>query len=430
MKQPVFALIDCNNFFVSCLRLFRPDLEGKPVVALSSNDGCVVARSNEAKALGIPMGAPAFKWRQHFEDNKVIQMSGNFELYGDISKRITALLTSVTPRIEIYSVDESFLDLSELDIRDYTEWGQEVRQRVLQWIGIPVSIGIAPSKTLAKLASDRAKKEPGLGGVLDLMSLNAEERRPYLERMPLRDVWGVGWRLAPQLQAQGIINAAQLADMPPKLAQSQMGIRGRQMVSELNGTSCFKLEMFGKPAQSISSTRTFGHDTQKLHVMESALATFTAKACFRLREGHQLARKAGFFMTTNRHKPGYKMVSREIRLPHPSADTGYITTLLNQELATAFNNKELYHRAGVWLGDFIPETELQIDLLGAVDPAEHDAAASRMQAVDTLNNRFGRRTVRFATEDLNNAWQPLRELQTPRYTTRWDELPKVKIKRP
>lgn len=430
MSQPVFALIDCNNFFVSCLRLFRPDLEGKPVVALSSNDGCVVARSNEARALNIPMGAPAFKWRQHFKDNNVIQMSGNFELYGDISKRITTLLTTMTPRIEVYSVDESFIDLSELEISDYTAWGREVRQRILEWIGIPVSIGIAPSKTLAKLASERAKKEPDLAGVLDLMSLETAQRRPYLERMPLRDVWGVGWRLAPQLQAQGIINAALLADMPPKLAQSQMGIRGRQMVAELNGTSCFKLEMYGKPAQSISSTRTFGQDTQALHVMESALANFAAKACFRLREGHQLARKAGFFIATNRHKPGYKMVSREIRLPHPSADTGYITALLNQELAGAFNDKAWYHRAGVWLGDFIPETDVQIDLLGAIDPAKHDASQDRMQAVDKLNKRFGRRMVHYASEDMDTSWQPLRELQTPRYTTRWDELPKVKIKYP
>lgn len=427
MNRPVFALIDCNNFFVSCLRVFRPDLEGKPVVALSSNDGCVVARSNEAKALGVPMGAPAFKWRQHFEDNHIIQMSGNFELYGDMSRRITAILTTVTPRIEIYSVDESFLDLSELEIDNYTEWARAVRERVLRWTGIPVSIGIAGSKTLAKLAADRAKKEPELGGVLDLATLDANQRLPYLERTPLKDIWGVGWRLAPRLQSQGITNAAQLTTMPPRLAQSQMGIRGRQLITELNGTSCFALEMLGKPAKSISSTRTFGHDTNQIHVLEAALANFAAKACYRLREGRQLARKAGFFITTNRHKPGYKMISREIALPMPTADTGLITGLLNDELAKNFNNKEWYHRAGVWLHDFIPETELQIDLLGAINPNQHDAAANRMQALDRLNTRFGKHTIYYASEDLGTSWQPLRELQTPRYTTRWDELPRVKI---
>lgn len=426
MSQPVFALVDCNNFFVSCLRVFEPNLEGKPVVALSSNDGCVVARSNEAKALGVPMGAPAFKWRQFFEDNKVVQMSGNFELYGDMSRRITSLLTTVTPRIEVYSVDESFLDLSELDIADYTAWAREVRALILQWTGIPVSIGIAPTKTLAKLASDRAKKEPELAGVLDMMSLSPEQRKPYLERMSLSGVWGVGWRLAPRLQAEGLLNAGDIAKLPPRLAQSWMGIRGRQLVAELNGTPCFELEMFGKIAQSISSTRTFGHDTNQLHVLEAALANFAAKACFRLREGEQLARKAGFFMSTNRHKPGYKMISREVKLPMPSADTGYITGVLNQELAKVFNNKEWYHRAGVWLNDFVPQKDLQIDLLGNIDPAKHDADTNRMQALDKLNNRYGRRTVRYASEDLSTTWQPLKELQTPRYTTQWGELPKVR----
>lgn len=426
MKQPIFALIDCNNFFVSCLRVFEPSLEGKPVVALSSNDGCVVARSNEAKALGVPMGAPAFKWAQFFKDHHVIQMSGNFELYGDMSRRITSILTTITPRIEVYSVDESFLDLSQLQIKDYTEWGQMVRQRILDWTGIPVSIGIAPSKTLAKLGADRAKKEPELQGVLDFMSLQPAARKSYLERTPLKDVWGVGWRLGPRLQAEGIAHAADIANLRPQLAQSWMGIRGRQLVAELNGTACFELETIGKPAQSISSTRTFGQDTNQLYVLEAALANFAAKACFRLRESHQLARRVGFFITTNRHKPGYKMISREIKLPVPSADTGLITSLINAELAGVFSNKEWYHRAGVWLGDFIPETNVQIDILGAVDPRAHDASTQRLQAVDKLNDRYGRGTVHYASENLSNSWQPIRELHTPRYTTRWDELPTVK----
>lgn len=426
MKQPIFALIDCNNFFVSCLRVFEPTLEGKPVVALSSNDGCVVARSNEAKALGVPMGAPAFKWRQFFEDHNIIQMSGNFELYGDMSRRITSLLTTITPRIEVYSVDESFLDLSQLDIADYTEWARFVRQRILEWIGIPVSIGIAPSKTLAKLGAERAKKEPELGGVLDFVSLSPSERAPFLARTPLKDVWGVGWRLSPRLQAEGLATAADLATLRPQIAQSWMGIRGRQLVTELNGTSCFELATIGKLAQSISNTRTFGHDTNQLHVLEAALATFTAKACFRLRSSHQLARKAGFFIATNRHKPGYKMISREITLPAPTADTGRITGLLNAELAKAFHGKESYHRAGIWLHDFIPENSVQIGLLGALKPQKHDEATSRLQAVDRLNTRFGRGTVHYASENLSKSWQPIRELQTPRYTTQWDELPKVK----
>jgi DNA polymerase V len=427
-KDTVFALIDCNNFFVSCMRVFRPDLEGKPVVALSSNDGCVVARSNEAKALGIPMGAPAFKWRKFFKDNHVLSFSGNFELYGDMSRRITSILTTITPRIEIYSVDESFLDLSALQIDDYTAWGNVVRKQVLQWTGMPVSIGIAPSKTLAKLASERAKKEPELRGVLDLASLNQTERHAYLERTPVGDVWGVGRRLAPRLKAEGVNTAGKLATMRPQFAQSLMGIHGRQMVMELNGTACLPLMREGKPAQSIANTRTFGEDTNQLHVLEGALATFVAKTTQKLRASHQLTRRTSFFIATNRFKPGYRMVSQEVSLPFPTADTGLITSILVEELAKQFNPNCSYHRAGVWLHDFIPERSLQIDLLGTVKPSEHDASTQRMQALDSLNKRYGKRTIYHAAEDLGkSSWQPIRKIQLPRWTTRWDELPQARI---
>lgn len=426
-KDTVFALVDCNNFFVSCMRVFRPDLEGKPVVALSSNDGCVVARSNEAKALGIPMGAPAFKFRQFFKDNHVLSFSGNFELYGDMSRRITSILTSITPRIEIYSVDESFLDLSALQIDDYTAWGKMVRAKLLQWTGMPVSIGIAPSKTLAKLASERAKKEVELSGVLDLESLSQTERQPYLERTPIGDVWGVGRRLSPRLKAEGVMNAWHLSQTRPQLAQSWMGIHGRQMVMELNGTACLPLTRVSKPAQSIANTRTFGEDTNQLHVLEGAIATFTAKATQRLRASHQLTRRASFFVATNRFKPGYRMISRELILPFPSSDTGFITTILVEELARQFNPNCSYHRAGVWLHDFIPEKSLQIDLLGAVNPSDHDTSTKRMQALDQLNTRYGKHTVYFAAEDLGQSWQPMRNAQLPRWTTRWDELPEARI---
>jgi DNA polymerase V len=426
MKTPIFALIDCNNFFVSCVRTFRPDLEGKPVVALSSNDGCVVARSNEAKALGIPMGAPVFKWKYLFQQHNVIQFSGNFELYADMSRRITSLLTSITPHIEIYSVDESFLDLSELDIDNFTAWAIEVRKRILQWTGMPVSIGIAGSKTLAKLAGDRAKKEPELGGVLDLYSPAPAERLPYLERTPLKDIWGVGWRLAPKLKAEGIHTAADLTKLRPQFAQSLMGIHGRQLIAELKGMSCLPLQKTHKPAQSIANTRTFGEDTNQFHVLEAAVASFVAKTSQKLRASHQLTTRAGIFIATNRHKPGYQMKTGEIRFLAPTADTGQITTAVTKKLRHMFNPHDLYHRAGVWLYDFIPEQAFQIDLLGNARPDVHDQSSSRMDALDTLNKRYGKHTVYYAAEDLGNSWQPKRGLQMPRFTTHWEELPRVK----
>lgn len=426
--MPTFALIDSNNFFVSCVRVFRPDLEGKPVVSLSSNDGCVVARSNEAKALGIPMGAPAFKWRDFFKRHQVVQVSGNFELYGDFSRRIISILSTITPNIEIYSVDESFLDLSTLAIPSYSTWGREVRARILQWTGIPVSIGIAPSKTMAKLAADRAKKEPGLGGVLDMASAQANERAPYLRRTPISDVWGVGRRLAPKLRAEGVTNAYDLSTMRPQRAQQLMGVHGRQMVLELTGTSCKPLQKTYAPPKSIANTRTFGEDTHSLDVLEAAVSSFAAKTTRRLRASHQLAQKAGLFIATNKHKPGYRLVSKELRLPQPTADVSLITKLVVDCLRQQFNPAHSYHRAGVWLQDFIPERHLQTDLLGNLNTAWHDKSMQRMQALDSLNERFGKHSIFLASEELGTAWQPKREIQLPRWTTRWPELPSAKIK--
>ncbi len=423
MTRPLFALIDCNNFFVSCERVFRPDLEGKPVVVLSSNDGCAVARSNEAKALGIPMGAPAFKYRQLFKDRAVVQFSANFELYGDISKRITMLLTSITPRIEVYSVDESFLDLSQLDIGDLEAWGKMVRQKILEWVGIPVSIGIAHTKTLAKLATEHAKKHIESNGVLKLSPDNVD----ILSETPIQDIWGIGWRLAPRLKAEGINNALGLAQLDPRRAQQLLGIHGRQMVAELNGISCHDLQREGKLQKSIARTRTFGEDTSRANVIEAALANFTAQACYRLRREHQLARRAGFFLTTSRYKPGYRTWNREVRFSTPTADTGFILHTLAEQFAEVYSPSQLYHRAGVFLYDFTPAGKLQTDLLGYVDVSLFDRATSRMQAIDSVNTRWGKYTIRTAAEDLANTWEPKHRLRSPRYVSNWTELPKVKL---
>jgi DNA polymerase V len=422
MKNSVFALIDCNNFFASCERIFRPDLEGKPVVVLSSNDGCVVARSNETKALGIPMAAPAFKYRDIFRRYKVVQFSANFDLYGDISRRITEVLSTITPRIEIYSVDESFLDLSELQIPDYTIWGRMVRDLVLRWIGVPVSIGIAPTKTLAKLASDRAKKSSDLNGVLDL-TVQGSTLYSNLMLVEVKDVWGIGRRLAPKIRAEGIMNALELSTLRPQLAQQLMGIHGRQLVAELNGISCYPLESMGKPRRSIARTRTFGHDTNDFSALEAAIASFASQAAFRLRTSRQLTRRAAVFLTTNKHKPGYTRFSREVIYPMPTADTGWLISSLVTELKNLYSPNYTYHRGGVMLYDFVPIHALQTDLLGSIRVKKHDRATNRLTAIDSLNEKFGKRTVHYAAEDLGFAWKPIYNLRSPRYTTHLDELP-------
>ena len=423
----VFALIDCNNFFVSCERLFRPDLEGKPVVVLSSNDGCVVARSNEAKQLGIPMAAPAFKFRYLFNQYKVQTFSANFEIYGDVSKRITALLTTVTPKIEIYSVDESFLDLSTLPIKDYTAWGMAVRSSIAKNIGVPVSIGIAPSKTLAKLASEYAKKHPETNGVVDWGTCPLAERQAALQSMPIGEVWGVGWRLAPKLKAEGVTTALHLAELRPQRAQQLMGIHGRQMVAELNGTSCYPLERAHKVAKSIMRGRTFGEDTNEAHVLESAIASMTTRAAFALRRDGLLARRIGFFTETNRHKPGYRRWAPELKLGQPTNDTGLIIRLLVERLSEIFSSQQQYHRLCVFLYDLVPEDALQTDMLGQVSVAGHDKATARMEAIDHINTKHGRGKIYYAAEQLASSWQPKQNIRSPRYVSSWDELPEAHI---
>jgi len=425
--KTVFALVDCNNFFVSCERLFRPDLEGRPVVVLSSNDGCVVARSNEAKALGIPMGAPAFKFRYLFNQHKVVTFSANFEIYGDVSKRITALLTTVTPKIEIYSVDESFLDLSTLPIKDYAAWGRAVRESIFKNIGIPVSVGIAPSKTLAKLGADLGKIDQSYGGAVDWINASEEWAQEALASMPIKEIWGVGWRLAPKLKAEGISSALHLAQLRPQRAQQLMGIRGRQMVAELNGTSCFPLEREHKAAQSIMRGRTFGEDTNQLHVLESAIASMTTRAAFALRRDGLLARRIGLMTETNRHKPGYRRWAPELKLTQPTNDTGLIITMLIKKLQAIFNGTQQYHRLCVFLYDLVPEDALQTDVLGQVDPKAHDKAAARMQALDQINTKHGRGKIYYAAEGLGRAWEPKHQIRSPRYVSNWDELPEARI---
>jgi len=422
----IFALIDCNNFFVSCERIFRPELNNKPVVVLSSNDGCVVSRSNEAKALGIPMGAPAFKYKPVFKSQGVVQFSANFELYGDISQRIVKALTRIIPKIEVYSVDESFLELSSLGIKDYTVWGQAVRYSILKSVGVPVAIGIAPSKTLAKVATERAKKNPNIDDVLDLQSLSPEARAPYLLQTPISDIWGVGWRIAPKLKAEGIYNALDLSYMRPKHAQSLMGIHGRQMVAELNGQSCLPLFIEGKQRQTIMHGRMFGEDTSNFAVIEAAIASLSARAAKQLRVDKLLAKRAVVYLSTNKHKPGYRKFSFAVNFLTPSNDSGVLSKELIKAARASFSAGIDIHRANVLFYDLASENGLQIDITGDVDLSQLFRSKARFEAVDSINERYGKSTIHLAAEDLSKVWQPKKELKSPSYTTEWHELPILK----
>jgi DNA polymerase V len=427
MNNKIYALIDCNNFFVSCERLFRPDLEGKPVVVLSSNDGCAVSRSNEAKALGIPMGAPAFKYKELFARHGVVQFSGNFELYGDISSRIIDVLTHIAPRTEVYSVDESFLDLSELEITDYTEWASEVRSRILQNIGVPVSIGIAPTKTLAKLAAARAKKDPALGGVLDLHDVAAAHFDEYLAHTAVEDIWGIGRRLAPKVRAERIATALDLKNTSTRLAGKLMGVHGKQLVHELNGISCHGFSPEHNPRKSIMRGRTFGEETSDFSVIEAAIANQAVAAARRLRRNQSVVQEACVFLSTNRHKPGYTQLTAGVRFDTPTADSGTLAAELVKALQAIYRPKLKYYRGCVLLPHLLPAAPLQLDLLGTVSHTEASSSHRRMAAVDTLNQLYGTGTVRFAAEKLSRHWQPKHQLRSPRYVSNWSELPTARL---
>lgn len=426
--KTVFALVDCNNFFVSCERVFRPDLEGRPVVVLSSNDGCAVARSNEAKALGIPMGVPAFKYRQLFKEQGVVQFSANFELYADISRRITHLLTQLTPQIEVYSIDESFLDLSQLPISDYGAWGRALRNRILKEVGVPVSVGIAPTKTLAKLASEQAKHDDSWQGACDLYSLSDRERSRLLANTPIEELWGVGRQLAPRLKAAGLYNALSLSQLADATARQLVGSKhGAQMVAELNGICCHPLETGHTSQKSIMRGRTFGEDTNQFYVLEAAVANLANRAAWHLRQEGNLALSGGLLLNTNRHKPGYRRWWWPIKFDTPTADSGLIISRLLAELQQNYQSRQAYHRANVFLFDFVAADSFQTDLFGLTDLAADTRSQQRMKAVDVVNRKYGKSRLHYASEDLSASWQPKHQLRSPGYVSQWEELPEVRI---
>ncbi|MGI9027605.1 MAG: Y-family DNA polymerase [Candidatus Saccharimonadales bacterium] len=420
----LFALIDCNNFFASCEQVFRPGLAGNPLVVLSRNDGCVVARSAEARALNIPMAAPAFKYKELFKQHNVIQFSANFELYGDISRRITEILTSVTPRLEVYSIDESFLDISQLDIADYTKWAEQLRATIFQWVGMQVSIGIAPTKTLAKLGSSLAKRDATLSGVLYLNSPATTEK--YLQRSRVEDIWGIGRKLGPRLRANGIATALDVARLSPTQGRQVLGsVHGERLVRELNNQSCYLLESLHSDQKMISTSRTFGRDTDQQGVVESALASFVASASQRLRASNRAATRLSIFVCSDRHKPGYRRWGKELILDQPTADTGHLIKLACDLFASIYEPGAQYHRGGVLLSGFVSNSELQTDLLGYRDAKAFDQSKQRMEAIDALQARYGAQAMYYASEKLAPQWRPRVNIRSPRYTTRWEELPTV-----
>lgn len=417
-----YALIDCNNFFVSCERLFRPDIAETPVAVLSNNDGCIIARSNEVKALGIPMGVPLFKVRDIVNVNKVTLFSANFELYGDISQRIVQLLREETPLIEVYSIDENFIDLSDMPIPDRKAWAKRVRARILDEIGVPTSVGVAPTKTLAKVASTFAKTHGDGTWVVE----SDAEREAMLAQLPIEDIWGIGRRLAPKLLDRGVSKASQLTSASDAWLRSQFTIVGIKMVDELRGIT--RLPFGDKHAQrkTIMRSRSFGHRVRDYFQLESAVATFAAQAASRLRGQESVCSGITVFLQlAEREDERKRYVSHTVRLPEVSAHTGELIAAALQGLTILYDQEGSYKKAGVTLLDIVDRHAWQLSLLEQ-RPEQRERGVKLMENIDQLNKRYGKGTVWHASEAKRSAqWQSKQERRSPRYTTHLRELPKL-----
>lgn len=431
----MFALVDGNNFYVSCERVFRPSLQGLPVVVLSNNDGCAIARSDEAKALGIKMGQPYYQFRDLERVSNLVCLSANFELYGDMSDRMMSLAAGLGPLQEIYSIDESFI--GNLDgIPDLTRRAWAICTRIDKWIGIPTCIGLAPTKTLAKLCNHVAKdaeRKPGnyqkeLARVCNWIELTREQQIDLLRRTPAGNVWGIGRRIAAKLAEQGILTALDVARMPTVKARDQWNVLLERTVRELQGISCISLEQAPAPKQQIACTRSFGHPITTLPPLIEAVSEFASRAAEKLRYGNQRAGAVQVFVHTSPFRPGPRFnKSATIQLHPPTSDTTLLVNAAVAGLRRIYEPGFLLAKAGVMLLDLCSATtQLQSDLLFEAPCTKRDHN-QLMEVVDRINARYGKSTVHVAstghTQKDGAGWRMRQERRTPRYTTQQGEIP-------
>lgn len=423
MNSSCFALVDCNNFYASCEKLFRPDLKNRPLVVLSNNDGCVVARSKEAKALGLKMGVPYFKIQQEIEQHQIAVFSSNYALYADLSNRVMTTLEELAPQVEIYSIDEAFLNLNGFSASSRAEFGLHIKQTIFDWIGISVGVGIAPTKTLAKLANHAAKQYPQTGGVVDLS--NKERQRRLMAITPVSEVWGVGRQLTAHLAAVGITNALQLADAEPAWVKKQFNVVLERTVRELNGQSCLSLAMVNEKKKQIISSRSFGERITAYQPMSEAVATYAARAAAKLRAQQQYAKSVNVFLRTNpfNAQDPYYSNSATLILQQPTDDTRDLIEAAHLLLKRIWRDGFRYMKAGVMLSDFYDPGVYQPDLFN--EQVVRINSKQLMAVFDQINHS-GKGRIWFAAEGIQKQWDMKRQRLSPAYTTRWQDIPLVK----
>jgi DNA polymerase V len=419
----IFALVDANNFYVSCERCFSAAIHNQPVIVLSNNDGCVVARSNDVKPL-IKMGTPVFQCRDLIEKHHIVLFSSNYALYADMSDRVMATLQTFSPQVEVYSIDEAFLHLAHIEQEHLHAYGHEIRAKVLQHVGIPVSVGIGETKTLSKIATEIVKKHPEYLGVLVLTSRSEFEMDMFLSNVSIEDVWGIGPRYARFLHEKGIISAKHLKYANPYWIRKHLTVVGERTVLELRGISCIPLETKPRPRKGIMSSKTFGRPIENLKELEEAVSTYAARAAEKLRSQESVAGCISVFIHTNyfqKDTPQHaNSAARSIVFPTAFTPEliGYALTLLRNIYKPGYK----YRKAGVYLTRITPAEHIQFDLFGDFSLTQHEKKTRLMRAVDRINRLWGNDTILFGAQGLTHAWQMRQERRSPRYTTRWDEI--------
>jgi len=421
----MIGLIDCNNFYASCERVFNPKLEGKPIGILSNNDGCVIARSNELKPF-VPMGMPAFKIPTHIK-NKITLLSSNYELYGDMSQRVFSIVQDYIPETELYSIDESFLHFQNQahTIDDC----HTLRTIIRRCTGIPVSVGIAPTRTLAKIANHIAKKNSEHQGVYHLQPENTLFEQT-LKQFPIEEIWGVGRKLSAKLKEIGIHTAWQLKNCNANHLGKLFSVVLERTILELRGTTCIELDGIHTPKKNIMTSRSFGKSTNKIEDLLDAVRLHASKGAEKLRAQHSLAQALLVFLKTNRFTEQQSQYHPSIVIPllYPTNDTRHIIKAALDGVRRIYKDNYIYQKAGVMMLDVIHQDKRQLNFFSPIENEEEkNRNNSLMQTLDTINQKMGRNTIIFGGTNPNAPWNLKRDLLSQRYTTKWDELPVVKV---
>ncbi len=424
-SKRAIALIDVNNFYVSCERVFNPKLRNKPVVVLSNNDGCAVARSNEVKALGVSMGAPWFKMKDLAKQHGIIALSSNYGLYADMSNRVMSILRQFSPDQEVYSIDESFLDLSTFKNQNHIKYGQTMRKRILLWTGLPVCVGIGSTKTLAKLANHCAKKQPHFNGVCDFNTLTNNALNNLLSKIDVGEVWGVGRKLAPRLKALGIKSVLDLKQANADRLRRQFSVVMQKTIHELNGIVCIELEDIAPPKKQILSSRSFGVPVRDFNSLAESITLYMSRAAEKLRRQQDFAGSVYVYIRTSPFKPDDPFYSNgmTIPLPSPTDDTRQLVSVVLWALKQLYKPNYNYAKAGVMLSDLVPAEGVQIDLFS---PMQQTLKTNKlMMAMDSINRKIGKEAIKLASEGFKRPWKMKQENKSPSFTTKWSDTIKA-----